>query len=1025
MTLPLLPERPAGDSIREAILADETDLVTRLLDAAALSEEASTRVSARLSTQEGVLLMCVAEALLRIPDAATADRLIRDKLSRGDWHKHLGQSTSLMVNASTWGLMLTGKLTQIDSDTARDPAAWYERVVARAGEPVVRLALRQAMRIMAEQFVMGRTIGEALERSRSGGNARFRHSFDMLGESAITAADAKRYHVAYAQAIAAIAAAREPGADLFAQSSISVKLSALHPRYEFAQQGRALAELVPAIAELARIAASGGIGLTIDAEESERLELSLEIFARVRRDASLTDWEGLGLAVQAYQKRAPAVIDWLAALCAEERMRMPVRLVKGAYWDTEVKRAQVQGLPGYPVFTRKAHTDVTYLACARRIVAAHVWLYPMFATHNAHTASAIIEFAAEHSLAHRDFEFQRLHGMGETLYDEIAPADNSGIACRVYAPVGSHQDLLPYLVRRLLENGANTSFVNRIADVDVAVEDVIADPVRRVRERGATPSPAIPLPRDLFLPERINSRGASLADQMEMATLDAAFESFPHPCPSPSESGVGSASEEARWSAAPIIGGQRMAGPSRTAMDPSDHRRAIGGVVDADATHVDRAISRAVEAQRAWDAAGGEERAALLERAASFIEDARDELVVLLAREAGKTRGDAIGEVREAADFCRYYAAGARRHFAQALSLPSPTGESNQLALRGRGAFICISPWNFPLAIFTGQIAAALAAGNAAIAKPAEQTPLIAIRAAELMLAAGIPVDILAVLPGSGEVVGAALVADARSAGVAFTGSTDVARGIAGTLARRDVLVPLIAETGGQNALIVDSSNSAGQRCSALRVLFLQDEIAPRVMELLQGAMDELVIGDPALLATDVGPVIDRDARDSLEAHVASMTAEGRVRHRVALPDACSHGTFVAPTLVELDRIDRLEREVFGPVLHVIRYSAAAIEEVVDSINATGYGLTLGIHSRIDETVRRIVARARVGNVYVNRNMIGAVVGVQPFGGEGLSGTGPKAGGPNYLFRFAVERTLSINTAAAGGNAALLSQGEA
>ena len=1046
----MLPEHPPAEAIRKAFLADESEAVTRLLPLAACSPEVSARISARarrwveavreryatsagmesflhqydLSTQEGVLLMCVAEALLRIPDAATADLLIRDKLSRGDWQKHLGQSASLLVNASTWGLMLTGKLTQIDADTARDPAAWYERVVARTGEPVVRLALRQAMKIMAEQFVMGRTIDEALERSRAGGNARFRYSFDMLGESALTTSDAKRYQAAYAAAIGAIAASRDRDADLFAQPSISVKLSALHPRYEFTQHRRVLAELVPAVIELARVAKEGGIGLTIDSEEAERLDLSLEIFARARRHSSLAGWDGLGLAVQAYQKRAPAVIDWLVALCAEQRLRVPVRLVKGAYWDTEIKRAQVQGLAGYPVFTRKAHSDVTYLACARRIIAAQAGLYPMFATHNAHTASAIVEFASERSLPDDGFEFQRLHGMGETLYEAISPPDTRGIACRVYAPVGSHHDLLPYLVRRLLENGANTSFVNRIADAGVAVEDVVADPVERVRMRGAAPSAALPLPRDLFLPERANSRGASLADQLEMAVLDAAF----------------SAGENMQRTSAPLIGGQRSSGHSRPVVDPADHRRTIGSVVEASSAHIDEALSRAIAAQPAWDAAGGEARAAVLDRAAELIEHARDELAVLLAREAGKTRADAIGEVREAADFCRYYAAGARRNFAGAQVLPSPTGESNELALHGRGAFVCISPWNFPLAIFTGQIAAALAAGNAAIAKPAEQTPLIALRAVELLLAAGVPADALALLPGSGEVVGAALVADSCTAGVAFTGSTDVARVIAGTLARRDVLVPLIAETGGQNALIVDSSalpeqvvidaltsafNSAGQRCSALRVLFVQDEVAPRMMELLRGAMDELVIGDPAQLSTDVGPVIDADARDALEAHVAAMAAAGRVRHRVALPDACRHGTFVAPTLIELDRIDLLEREVFGPVLHVIRYAANAIDQVVDSINATGYGLTLGIHSRIDETVRRIVARARVGNVYVNRNMIGAVVGVQPFGGEGRSGTGPKAGGPHYLFRFAVERTLSINTAAAGGNAALLAQGEA
>ncbi len=1052
MNNPLLPERPDAAAIRADFLADETPLVARLLPLASSDAAASARITARarawveavrarqagsagiesflqqydLSTQEGVLLMCVAEALLRIPDSETADRLIRDKLSRGDWQKHLGQSPSLLVNASTWGLMLTGRLTQIDAESASDPASWYERVVARAGEPVVRVAIRQAMRLMAEQFVIGRTIAEALSRSRSGDNARFRHSFDMLGESALTTADAARYHAAYADAIAAIGGARERGASVFAQPSISVKLSALHPRYELPQRERVLTELMPALTKLAQIAKDHGIGMTIDAEEAERLELSLEILARLRRDPTLAGWEGLGLAVQAYQKRALAVIEWLIALASECRLRIPVRLVKGAYWDTEIKRAQVQGLDAYPVFTRKAHTDVSYLACAQRMLGSagrDGALFPMFATHNAHTAAAIIERALQLRLPHDAFEFQRLHGMGETLYDEIVPADKLGIACRVYAPVGSHQDLLPYLVRRLLENGANTSFVNRIGDASVPIDDIVADPAARVRAQGGAPNSALPLPRDLFAPERRNSRGLSLADQTAMAALDAAF----------------AARSAARWNAAPTTGAAPPSGRAREVFDPSDHRRVIGAVVDADVAQVDAALARAEDAQPAWDAAGGEARAALLERAADAIEDARDEFVVLLAREAGKNRADAIGEVREAADFCRYYAMLARRHFAMPQWLPSPTGESNEFTLHGRGTFACISPWNFPLAIHVGQIAAALAAGNAVIAKPAEQTPLLAQRAAEILAGAGVPAGVYAMLPGAGETVGAALVADPRTAGVAFTGSTEVARAIGLALARRATLVPLIAETGGQNALIVDSSalpeqlvvdavtsafNSAGQRCSALRVLFLQQEIAPRVIELLIGAMDELAIGDPASLATDVGPVIDEEARKTLEAHVAAMAAEGRVLHRVALPPASAHGTFVAPTLVELDQIGRLKREVFGPVLHVVRYPASALDQVIDAINATGYGLTLGIHSRIDATVRHIASRVRVGNVYVNRNIIGAVVGVQPFGGEGLSGTGPKAGGPNYLFRFALERTLSVNTAAAGGNAALLAQDE-
>jgi RHH-type transcriptional regulator, proline utilization regulon repressor / proline dehydrogenase / delta 1-pyrroline-5-carboxylate dehydrogenase len=1046
----MLPESPPADAIHAAFLADEADAVGRLLPLAALAADASARVDARarawvdavrshharsigmesflqqydLATHEGVLLMCVAEALLRIPDTATADRLIRDKLSRGDWHKHLGQSPSMLVNASTWGLMLTGKLTQIDAETARDPAAWYERIVARAGEPLVRVALRQAMKLMAEQFVMGRTIDEALVRSREPGASAFRHSYDMLGESALTAVDAQSYRAAYGNAITAIGGTHEPGLSVLAQPSISVKLSALHPRYELTQQRRVLSELLPRLVALCILARKYDIGLTIDAEEAERLELSLEIFARVRRDARLAGWNGLGFAVQAYQKRALAAIDWLAALAREGGWRVPVRLVKGAYWDSEIKRAQVQGLDGYPVFTRKAHTDVSYLACARRMLQAHAALYPMFATHNAHTASAVVEYAAENAVAATDFEFQRLHGMGDALFGEVVPTHRLGIACRVYAPVGSHKELLPYLVRRLLENGANTSFVNRIADPGVSIDEIVADPVARVLARGAAPNPQLPLPRDMFAPERVNSRGLSLADQPVMTALDDAS----------------AAMRDKTWEAAPIVGGERVAGTALRVGEPANAGHTLGTVVDAGSADVEDAILRGVRAQPAWDAAGGEARALVLERAAAHIEEALEEWLVLLAREAGKTRADGIGEVREAADFCRYYATLARRQFAQPLALPAPTGESNAMSLHGRGVFASISPWNFPLAIFVGQVAAALAAGNAVVAKPAEQTPLIAARAVGLMLLAGVPADVLSLLPGPGDIVGAALVGDARVAGVAFTGSTEVAQGIARVLAGRRAQIPFIAETGGMNALVVDSSalpeqvvvdaitsafNSAGQRCSALRVMFLQEDIAPRVIELLRGAMDELVVGDPSDVATDVGPVIDRQARDLIEAHVGAMAAAGRVRHRVTLPAACAAGTFVAPALVELDRIDQLAREIFGPVLHVVRYRADALDAVIDAINATGYGLTLGIHSRIDETVHRVASRARVGNIYVNRNMIGATVGMQPFGGEGLSGTGPKAGGPNYLLRFAVERTLTINTAAAGGNATLLAQGDA
>ncbi len=976
-----------------------------------------------LSTPEGVLLMCVAEALLRIPDAATTDALIRDKLARGDWDRHLGESNSLLVNASTWALMLTGKLTRIDPRDAGDPRGWYARFAARAGEPVVRVALRQAMKVIAEQFVLGRTIGEALARSGPSDGIAWRHSYDMLGEAALTMDDAARYFDAYRDAIDAIGAAAGPAErSVFARPSISIKLSALHPRYEYPQRERVFAELVPALTALAARARMHRIGVTIDAEESDRLELSLEIFARLRADPALADWEGLGLAIQAYQKRARAVTGWTIGLARHTRHRIPVRLVKGAYWDSEVKRAQVQGLAGYPVFTRKAHTDISYLACARALLDADDAVYPMFATHNAHTIAWVtLRARAKGTQA---LEFQRLHGMGEALYRRALGDDpQQRVACRVYAPVGSHEDLLPYLVRRLLENGANTSFVNRIGDPRVAVDDVVADPLARARSWDYAPAERLPAPADMYAPERQNSRGVSLADQDAMRELDAAIAAKP----------------ATALVAAPAPQDAPASGTAREAREPADLRRRIGTVMDADWPSVDRALARLVDGQRAWDARGSDARAAILERAASTIEGECAQFVSLLAREAGKTRSAALAEVREAVDFCRYYAARARVPFGPPLALPSPTGETNTLALHGRGVFACISPWNFPLAIFTGQIAAALAAGNAVAAKPAEQTPIVAARVARCLYAAGVPADALALLTGPGESLGASIVADPRIAGVAFTGSTAVASSIAKTLAARVPLVSLIAETGGQNAMIVDSSalpeqvvvdavqsafDSAGQRCSALRLLCLQEDIAPRVLALLQGAMDELAIGDPANEATDVGPVIDAAARDALEDHVAAMAAAGLVRHRCALPVACRHGSFVAPALIVLDRIDRLTHEVFGPILHVITWRAGELDRLVDTVNGLGYGLTLGIHSRVDAMIDRIVARARVGNIYVNRNMIGAVVGVQPFGGEGRSGTGPKAGGPHYLPRFAVERTLSVNTAAAGGNASLLAAGE-
>jgi RHH-type proline utilization regulon transcriptional repressor/proline dehydrogenase/delta 1-pyrroline-5-carboxylate dehydrogenase len=975
-----------------------------------------------LSSREGIVLMCLAEALLRIPDADTADRLIRDKIGGADWQKHVGRSDSVFVNASTWALMLTGRIVGPGADGADEWSGVMKRLLARSGEPVIRAAVVQAMRIMGRQFVMGRTIGEALERAAQAERQGYRHSYDMLGEAARTAADADRYMDSYRAAIDAIGraaqmASKGGAASVHDAPNISVKLSALHPRYEFAQYRRVMDELAPRIAELARRARDNGIGLTVDAEEADRLDLSLDLIEAVSGDPALKGWEGYGLAVQAYQKRAIAVIDWLADLARRHQRRLMVRLVKGAYWDSEIKRGQERGLDGYPVFTRKASTDVSYLACARALFADAKAFYPCFATHNAHTVAAVLELAGNR----RDWEFQRLHGMGEALYEEVVGKDKLDRPCRVYAPVGGHEELLAYLVRRLLENGANTSFVNRLVDEKAPIDAIIADPVAEVRRLPVKPHPRIPLPRDLFRPERANSQGIDLGDPAVMAPLAAAMD----------------AAVRGNWRAGPIIGGVEQHVRPENVTSPADRGRAVGTVAPADTAMVGDALTRAARAQPAWDRQPAGERGLCLDRAAELMEQNAAELMALAVREAGKTIPDALAEVREAMDFCRYYAARARAEFAEPLVLPGPTGEINRLSLRGRGVFACISPWNFPLAIFTGQVTAALAAGNAVIAKPAEQTPLIAARAVELLHRAGVPGDVLHLLPGSGEVVGAALVRDARVAGIAFTGSTEVAKGIQRALADRPgPIVPLIAETGGQNAMIVDSSalpeqvtndaivsafHSAGQRCSALRVLFVQKDIADRLLAMLAGAMDELVIGDPALLSTDVGPVIDREALATLEKHAERMAREGKVLRRCKLGPGTERGTFFAPMLVEIDRLARLEREVFGPILHVVRYDADRLDQVLDEIAATGYGLTLGIHSRIDETVRHVCDRLAVGNAYVNRSMIGAVVGVQPFGGEGLSGTGPKAGGPHYLHRFATERTLSIDTTAAGGNASLLS----
>jgi RHH-type transcriptional regulator, proline utilization regulon repressor / proline dehydrogenase / delta 1-pyrroline-5-carboxylate dehydrogenase len=873
-----------------------------------------------------------------------------------------------------------------------------------------------AMRILARQFVMGRSIEEALERARAAEHQGYRHSYDMLGEAAHTATDAARYLAAYDDAIAAIgrSAAARPVVEA---PGISVKLSALHPRYETAQRDRVLAEMGPRLLALARRARDAGIGFTIDAEEADRLDLSLDLVEALALAPDLSGWDGLGLAVQAYQKRALPLIDWLADLARRGKRRLMLRLVKGAYWDSEIKRCQERGLNGYPVYTRKLATDVCYLACARRLLDGGAAFYPQFATHNAHTVAAVLELAGERP----DWEFQRLHGMGEALYEEIVGPERLGRPCRVYAPVGSHEELLAYLVRRLLENGANTSFVNRIVDERQPIDEIIADPVARLARLPVKAHPRIPLPSDLFRPARQNSRGLDLNHPSVLTALrNELIGAFRRP-----------------WHTAPIIGGVEQPGESELVLDPSDRRRQVGSVVMTAPEQVDQALARAASSAPNWERMPAGEGAAILERAADLFENHRAELMAQIIREGGRTIPAGLAELREAADYLRYYALRARADFASPEALPGPTGERNELALHGRGVFACISPWNFPLAIFTGQIAAALAAGNAVVAKPAEQTPLTAAAAVRLLHQAGIPGDVLHLLPGTGEGVGAPLVADPRVAGVAFTGSTETARLINLELARRPgPIVPLIAETGGQNAMIVDSSalaeqvvvdvltsafESAGQRCSSLRLLYVQADIADRVLAILTGAMTELTIGDPALISTDIGPIIDEPAREPLERHAARMTREGRLLYQCALPVETEHGTFFAPRAFEIDSADRLDREVFGPILHVVRWSADRLDQVLDEIEATGYGLTSGIHSRIDENVRHILGRLRSGNNYVNRNMIGAVVGVQPFGGERLSGTGPKAGGPHYLHRFATERTVSTDTTAAGGNTTLLS----
>jgi RHH-type proline utilization regulon transcriptional repressor/proline dehydrogenase/delta 1-pyrroline-5-carboxylate dehydrogenase len=938
-----------------------------------------------LSSQEGVALMCLAEALLRIPDHATVDRLIRDKIGHGDWSAHLAGDHPLFVNAATWGLILTGKLVAIDPQGELGNA--LTRLLARGGEPLIRKGIDFAMRLLGDHFVIGQSIAEALARSQANAARGYRHSFDMLGEAALTTVDAERYCRNYETAIHAIGAAAA-GRGVLDGPGMSIKLSALHPRYVRSQRGRVLAELGPRLMALMQLAKAYDIGVNIDAEEADRLDLSLDVFERLASAPELAGWDGLGFVVQAYQKRSPAVIDWLVELARQNRRRIMVRLVKGAYWDSEIKRAQVDGLADYPVFTCKAHTDLAYLVCAGRLLAAPDAVYPQFATHNAQTLASVVHLAAAQGVA--GYEFQCLHGMGEPLYVQVVGAEHLGKPCRIYAPVGSHRTLLPYLVRRLLENGANSSFVHRIVDTGVAVESLVEDPAATVRRDGAARHPMIPLPPELFGAQRRNSAGTDLADEATLAALGEQLQGL-----------AGKA-----WQAGPLLAGPAMAAPAgadaRAIFNPANGADKVGSVIEADSAQVEAALAAAATCALPWFRMPPAERAAILQRAADLLQDHRVELVSLLIREAGKTWPNALAEVREAVDFCRYY--GQPEILAKI-----------EMGDEAPGPVACISPWNFPLAIFVGQISAALAVGSPVLAKPARQTPLIAALAVELLYRAGVPRAALQLLPGSGDTVGTALSRDARVRGVLFTGSAEVAGQINRNIAGREE-VRLIAETGGQNAMIVDSSalpeqvvqdvlvsgfDSAGQRCSALRVLCLQSEIADVVLDLLKGAMRELRIGDPAELATDIGPVIDGAAQAGLLAHIAGMAAGGRPVFQVPLPADGAAGCYVPPTLIEIEALADLPGEVFGPVVHVLRYTAGQLEALVDAINATGYGLTLGVHSRIDATIERIVQRARVGNIYVNRNMVGAVVGVQPFGGEGLSGTGPKAGGPLYLYRLA------------------------
>ncbi len=1005
---------------------DESQLLTQLLPLAEPSEQERKRTTEQaalliervradqnaiqmidallleysLDTKEGILLMCLAEALMRIPDAATADALIRDKLSVADWKSHLKSSDSLFVNASTWGLMLTGKVVTLDAKEDGTPSHVINRLVNKMSEPVIRQAMNQAMKIMGHQFVLGRSIGEAMKNGREKRDQGFTYSFDMLGEAALTSQDAEKYFKDYLMAVEAVGRdsyTSEKGSNAKSPDpTVSIKLSALHPRYDVANEARVLDEMYRSVLELLKRARELNVGITIDAEEADRLELSLKLFEKLYRSDEVKGWGRFGLVVQAYSKRALPVLAWLAALSKEQGDVIPLRLVKGAYWDSELKLAQQSGYSGYPVFTRKEATDCSYLACARFLLSDHLHglIYPQFASHNAHTVSAIVAMAG----STRDFEFQRLHGMGDALYNHVMEMHDTNV--RIYAPVGSHKDLLPYLVRRLLENGANSSFVHRLVDASCPVDSLTRHPVDELCSRPTLHNSLIPLPAQIFGEQRRNSAGINIEIESQWRPFVKSVQAF----------------GEHQWQAGPIINGVVQGGRTEAITAPYDRREAVGSVDFASADQVEQAITVAAKAYPEWSERSASERADCLLRLVDLLEANTGELVALCHREAGKTIQDSIDEIREAVDFCRFYANQAATELAETKQVTSFDGTSRLLSYRGRGVFACISPWNFPLAIFLGQISAALAAGNTVVAKPAEQTSLIAFRAIELMLEAGMPAGVIQLLPGTGAEVGSPLTSDPRIAGVAFTGSTETAQLINRSLVARDCeSVPFIAETGGQNAMIVDSTAlpeqvvrdvvrsafaSAGQRCSALRVLFIQEDIAERVIGLIKGAMAELSVGRPELHSTDVGPVIDAGAKQKLLTHIQSLKNQAKLVAQAKLGSDCQHGDFVAPTAFEIAGIDMLKNENFGPILHIVRFKASELEQVIDQINQTGFGLTMGVHSRNERTYRHIERRARVGNCYINRDQVGAVVGVQPFGGQGLSGTGPKAGGPHYLYRF-------------------------